>query len=166
MQSNQPFQQDSVLDGALIGAAAGAGMMYGVTKAAPAINSWNKQDTKKNAREYTKQLKSESSRSEALAAKTQQGQLAQSVSTNPNQTAAQHKAGIMAPDKLKEVSTALSNMEASKEMKKAQGDLKFNRTVDKYSNRVTNGSARTRAAMYGGSVIAGAIGGAMIDRGN
>lgn len=168
MQSNQPFQQDSVLDGALLGGAIGAGAMYGVTKAAPKVQDWNKKDTRKNTAEYTKQLKLESARQEKLVHDTR-SKLSTSTGGGGGSllpATASQIANSDSPETRKAIQSAIKDMDPSKEMKKAQKDLKFNKTLDKWSGKAQGGSARTRATMYGGSILAGAFVGGMIDKGN
>lgn len=159
MQSNQPFRQDTVLDGALIGAAAGAGAMYGATAAAPKLQDWNNKDMARNKTAYREASAADRQiRSQGMI-KAGQESVRQLETQNPNATAS---------EKLKAVNQGQQGFqgEASKARKSAANDLAMNRKVDKVATKLQGGSSRSRAMMYGGSIIAGAIGGAMIDSGN
>lgn len=161
MQSNQPFQQDSVLDGALLGGALGAGAMFGATAAAPKIQAWNKKDTAKNKEAYRTASQNDRGARQKNIETAGTSALETFDKANPNASPSSRQAAMYEGEQ-----SASGTVEASKERTKAHRDLKFNRTVDKYAGKMQGGSSRTRAAMYGGSIIAGALGGAMIDNGN
>lgn len=160
MQSNQPFQQDSVLDGALIGAAAGAGMMYGATKAAPSIQKYTQKQAKTARADMTKHALS-------MRGDVQKARKA-SFDADMNSV---KSPGAMDVDKVSKNAAAagVSAAEGSQNMKQfksAKNEYKTNKKLGQLAGKMQGTSTKGRIAMYGGSVIAGALGGAMIDNGN
>lgn len=163
MQSNQPFKQDSVLDGALMGGALAAGGMGVAHYATPGIE--------KNAR---KAMKENIAHNKKVAAEGNK------LKTDKTKQIYSERQKLMSmgvkPEGIKGISGLSDTLEVNKagdelKQKHIEQNSKSNKsenTKRKASHFVNKNmsSGKGKAMMYGGSIIAGALGGALIDSNN
>lgn len=159
MASNQPLNRaDSVFDGAAMGAAIGAGsvaaLRHGGASKLQDLNSNNYVKNQASASSAFNKIK-EIGKSSANAAGESYVQSAKSP-------------GAVDVDRAIEIQNdgrrrGIQDSEAYGDYKNAKRKMQMNERVDRGLGAIQKASGKKRAMLYAGSVIAGALGGAMID---
>lgn len=137
MESNRPLNRsDSVFDGAVIGAAAGGGAMYALR-----TDKVNNKLSDMNANNY---IKNQDAATKSFGEMKNYGKR-------------------MGKDVIGGTRNMIADSSHYKDYKSAKRKTMINEKVDKGLGTIKGASGKKKAMMYAGSVIAGAIGGSMMD---
>lgn len=158
MASNQPLNRaDSVFDGAAMGAAIGAGsvaaLRHGGASKLQDLNSNNYVKNQASASSAFNKLKEIGEKGEQKAIQAS-AKTPGAVNIDDDSVTKAARTGRR---------QAMQDSEAYGDYKNAKRKMQMNERVDRGLGAVQKASGKKRAMLYAGSVIAGALGGAMID---
>lgn len=163
MQSNQPFKQDSVLDGALMGGALAAGGMGAAHYFAPGVEKNAREAMRENVA-HNKEVRAEGNKLKTDKTKQIYSDRQKMMSMGIKPEGMKGISGISDALEVSKVGDALKQNHIEQNSKSNISENNKRKASHFVNKNMSSGKGK--AMMYGGSIIAGALGGALIDSNN